>query len=66
MESQRKRELATEDGKNNLLIYKNGLQQNEKPNSENYQVSIRFIHNSANYYGWLICKLAPVQRATRG
>jgi len=25
----RERELATEDGKNNLLICKNGLQQNE-------------------------------------
>jgi len=32
----RERELATEDGKNNLLICKNGLQQNEKPNSEDY------------------------------
>jgi len=49
MAGQRKRELATEDGKNNLLICKNGLQQNEKPNSENYQVSIRFIHDSSNY-----------------
>jgi hypothetical protein len=36
MERERERELATEDGKNNLLICKNCLQRNAKPNPEAY------------------------------